>query len=100
MTKQLYEYFANEPVLALRQEVGQSLSEAEKLDLYKLLDLTVIKVLVKTIDAPARSQLLQLARAELPRFVAWINQQYPTTRLTITEALTRVLLSLTVETKI
>lgn len=100
MTKQLHEYYANDSVLVLRQEVAQLLSPSEQLELYKLLDVTVLKVLSKTLDASAKLQALTLARAELARFATWVNQQYPTTRLTITEALTRVLLSLTVETKI
>ena len=84
-------------VLNLRQSVATQLCDADQLKLDYLLDLTVLKVIANRIETTQRSQALQILRANSAQLAIWLDQTYPTLRLAMIEALTRVLLSLTVE---
>lgn len=93
----LSEHYNTEALVQLRSVVQQQLNATQMRQLSELLDLTVIKVLLNNIKPAEKSQTLQLLRAGNDRLIAWTDQAYPTMRLSVTEALTRVLLSLTVE---
>lgn len=93
----MHTLFSNEQVKQLLQRISAELNEQEQLNLASLLDAVVIKTIARDIPTSARTAALPLFRADPVRLVQWLDEQYPSLRLTIVEALTRTLLSLTVE---
>jgi hypothetical protein len=88
--------FANASMQKLYQSVVEDMhDQQESLDM--LLDLTVLKTVARSLDVGERKQALALFRADHQRLALWITQDFPGVGLTISEALTRVLLALTVE---
>lgn len=97
MTMQLFQLYNNQPIMQLRQSVLTQVGDSHQPTLDYLLDLVVLKTVSQLLDASMRQHALSLLRADPNRLSVWLEQNYPLSRLTITEALTRVLLSLTVE---
>ncbi len=93
----LYQNYTNPAIDQLRREVERTLLLVSARDLDQLLDLTVLKSVLRQTDEAAKSHIVSILRADPNRFVFWLDQQFPSARLAVTEALTRVLLSLTVE---
>jgi hypothetical protein len=92
----LYTYYITRPVSQLIDQVEQS--HAEDLPLLKsLLDMVVLRTTARALTEPQRQMALSLLRSQPERFVAWLDEASPSTRLAISEALTRALLARTVE---
>lgn len=97
MTKLLHQYYETQPIVQLRQSVVTRLSAADVAELDYLLNLVVLKAVAQLLDTAARQHAISLLRVDPSRLVVWLDQTYPLARMTSIEALTRVLLSLTVD---
>lgn len=93
----LYQTVATSTVLQLKAELASALSGQELPRLERLLDLVVIKTLHKLIPSAKQPMGVQVIRADVTRLPAWLDQVAPSARTVLNEALTRTLLSLTVE---
>jgi len=93
----LFQSYANEPISQLRETVRQNLSTNEQTNLDHLLDLIVIKIIARQLQPADRIQIVGMYRADASRLSVWLDEHYPALRMTITEALTRILLTFTVE---
>lgn len=93
----LFQSYSNEPISQLRQTVRQGVSSSEQAQLDNLLDLIVIKTIARQLQPAVRTQVLSMYRADATRLSAWLDEHHPALRMAITEALTRILLTFTVE---
>ena len=84
----------------LEQKISQAhgdLPGTTATDLDHLLELVVFKTIAQFLEPAARLQAVSMYRADPTRLIQWVDQTYPSARIAIVEALTRTLLSLTVE---
>ncbi len=93
----LYQRFATTSIESLRSTILQKLGVESDENLEYLLDLITIKSIKTSIDEAARPQVVGILRADAARLAGWLDQRYPTARMEIIEALTRTMLSLTVQ---
>ena len=96
MVMAFYSFFSTNSVKGLfERAVG--LQQASPADVATLLDVVVLRTVARSLSPAQRQTALSLLRSQPERFVAWLDEAAPSARLAITEALTRTLLSLTVE---
>lgn len=92
-----YTFFSTAQIEQLTSQVLDQSGTDDRDQLELLLNASVLTTLAKTLPSGQKTTALQLIRSEPNRLVQWLTTVSPTSKLAVTEALTRVLLSLRLE---